>query len=455
MLLVVASSLLGELLRRRSDGGDEESKGGEPPFAGAGAAMDMCVECITAVIAAEPGSTVHRLAVAYLGPLVAYSPVALSRPFVQARGGERVGRSRGRAATAAAPPSPPPPPPRPRQAACDMPIDARCRLLGMTPAGVAAAPAVDVLPVVGSLGMALELQPVTVRLPALPVVQVRPRGRRGGEGGCLGPRISGGGASALDARRACAGNMYPCTPRAAPPPWQALATLVSKRGLQQLDAGHFQVLLAGLRDAGWEAGSDRPAAPALATADGAASSAGDGGGDAGGKDLDDARLTAAFAEPYRALQVCCRRRGASLPLPATAGPHLPLARRTTSSSACASPTAARSPSSRSSTSCCACRGATPCLRRRPCRARCCCCTNRPRARCTGRRCRPWPRSSDESACPETCIAEQRSTFLPRLRSATRSSTRIAPCALQPTRWGEPSDLYEPTVSAHGGIWARV
>ena len=58
------------------------------------------------------------------------------------------------------------------QAASDMPIDARCRLLGMSPTGVAVAPTVDVLPVVGSLGMALELQPVTVRLPALPVVQV-------------------------------------------------------------------------------------------------------------------------------------------------------------------------------------------------------------------------------------------------------------------------------------------
>lgn len=85
MLLVVASSLLGELLRRRGDGGgDEEAKGGEA-FPAAGAAMDMCVECISAVIAAEPGSTVHRLAVAYLGPLVAYSPVSLSRPFVQVR----------------------------------------------------------------------------------------------------------------------------------------------------------------------------------------------------------------------------------------------------------------------------------------------------------------------------------------------------------------------------------
>lgn len=59
------------------------------------------------------------------------------------------------------------------QAASDMPIDARCRLLGMTPTGAAVAPSVDVLPVVGSLGMALELQPVTVRLPALPIVQVR------------------------------------------------------------------------------------------------------------------------------------------------------------------------------------------------------------------------------------------------------------------------------------------
>lgn len=84
MLLVVASSLLGELLRRRSDGGDEEGKAGDA-YPAAGAAMDMCVECISAVIAAEPGSTVHRLAVAYLGPLVAYSPVALSRPFVQVR----------------------------------------------------------------------------------------------------------------------------------------------------------------------------------------------------------------------------------------------------------------------------------------------------------------------------------------------------------------------------------
>jgi hypothetical protein len=31
---------------------------------------------------------------------------------------------------------------------------------------------VDVLPVVGSMGMALELQPVVIRLPALAVVQV-------------------------------------------------------------------------------------------------------------------------------------------------------------------------------------------------------------------------------------------------------------------------------------------
>lgn len=54
-----------------------------------------------------------------------------------------------------------------------MPLDARCRLFGMTSTGAPAAPAVDVLPVVGSLGMALELQPVTVRLPALPIVQVR------------------------------------------------------------------------------------------------------------------------------------------------------------------------------------------------------------------------------------------------------------------------------------------
>ena len=82
---------------------------------------------------------------------------------------------------------------------------------------------------------------------------------------------------------------------------QALASLVTRRGLQQLDAGHFQVLIAGLRDAGWEAGADRPSAPA-ALADGSAPETSIG--DSGGKDLDDARLTGAFAEPYRALQVC-------------------------------------------------------------------------------------------------------------------------------------------------------
>jgi hypothetical protein len=83
MLLVVASSLLGELLRRRSGGGgggEEDGKTGDDADT---AALEMCVECISAVIASEPGSTVHRLAVAYLGPLVAYSPPAICRAFVQ------------------------------------------------------------------------------------------------------------------------------------------------------------------------------------------------------------------------------------------------------------------------------------------------------------------------------------------------------------------------------------
>jgi hypothetical protein len=75
---------------------------------------------------------------------------------------------------------------------------------------------------------------------------------------------------------------------------------VRERGYQAYPSfAASQVLIAGLRDAGWDGGSDRPIGqlPTEGSEADAAALLGDGG-----RDLEEARLAPAFAEPYKALQ---------------------------------------------------------------------------------------------------------------------------------------------------------